>query len=415
MTATSPVFHPAYLQSRPAAPVVRTRATVNLLVRLSFYLFIFSIPFEMPNRSIPIEIPTLTGCVFLLATLIQPSVYRRIPGAFIWFAVYLWVFGLSTLVNRSEHTDLIAIQFLSHLQLLLILWVAVNILRDKRTLRGTLLTFAFAVALRAGLQVMHIGTTATPLWTGGERLTLFGQNANLSAIILSAGFVTVLTMRPRVIAWPIAGVIALALVQTGSRGGLLCAVGGMMVLLWQGRTSWQRIRSILFGLVVLVALAIGAWRSEMLRNRLEAAAEQGSLAGREHIYPATIEMISEKPLLGWGPTENQFEIAKRIGEQAKNSRDAHNIILELLSATGILGAIPFLIGLALCVGAAWRARKGALHMFPLAFLTTVLIGCISGTWIASKILWLAFSIVLAAGGIVKDQERDRGRGAICAV
>jgi len=116
-------------------------------------------------------------------------------------------------------------------------------------------------------------------------------------------------------------------------------------------------------------------------------------------------MIAEKPLLGWGPTENQYEIAKRIGEEKKNSRDAHNIVLELLSATGILGAIPFLIGMSLCIGGAWRARKGPLHMFPLAFLTTVLIGCISGTWIASKILWLAFSIALAAGGAVKDQEQ----------
>lgn len=405
MTATAPLLHPAYLPSRPATPVVRTRAAVNWLVRLSFYLFVLSIPFEMPNRAIPIEIPTLAGCIFLLATLTQPSVYRRIPGAFIWFTAYLWVFGLSTLVNRGEHAGLIAIQFLSHLQLLLILWVAVNILRDRRTLRGTLLTFAVAVAVRAGMQVFHIATTATPLWTGGERITVLGQNANLSAIILSAGFVTVLTMRPRLLAWPVAAMIGVALIQTGSRGGLLCAAGGLLVLLWQGRTSWHRVRSILFGLTVLAGLAIGAWRSDMLRTRLVAAANEGSLAGREHIYPATIDMIAEKPLLGWGPTENQYEIGKRIGEEKKDRRDAHNLLLELLSATGILGAIPFLIGMGLCIAAAWRARKGALHMFPLALLLTVLIGCISGTWIASKILWLAFSVALAAGSQVRDEEQ----------
>jgi len=270
MTATSPLLHPAYLHAPAATTVVRTRAAVNWFVRLSFYLFVLSIPFEMPNRPIPIEIPTLTACIFLLATLTQPSVYRRIPAAFIWFTAYLWVFGLSTMVNRSEHTALIAIQFLSHLQLLLVLWVAVNILRDRRTLRGTLLAFALAVAMRAGMQVLHIATTATPLWTGGERLTVLGQNANLSAIILSAGFVTVLIMRPRLLAWPIAAVIAMALIQTGSRGGLLCAAGGLLVLLWQGRTSWHRVRSILFGLMVLAGLAIGAWRSNMLRTRLEA-------------------------------------------------------------------------------------------------------------------------------------------------
>src|SRR5207237_4401701 len=172
MTATSPLLHPAYLHAPAATTVVRTRAAVNWFVRLSFYLFVLSIPFEMPNRPIPIEIPTLTACIFLLATLTQPSVYRRLPGAFIWFTAYLWVFGLSTMVNRSEHTALIAIQFLSHLQLLLVLWVAVNILRERRTLRGTLLAFALAVAMRADMQVLHTATTATPLRPVDEPPTL---------------------------------------------------------------------------------------------------------------------------------------------------------------------------------------------------------------------------------------------------
>jgi O-antigen ligase len=394
----------------PAPAVVRTRSTINVLVRLAFYLFVLSIPFEAPSvRTIPIEIPTLTGCIFLLATLLQPFVvYRRIPGAMLWFTAYLWVFGLSTLVNRSEHVELIVIQFLSQLQLLLILWACVNILRDRRTLRGTLLTFALAATIRAAMQIGGIMATVTPLWTGGYRTTVMGQNPNLSAIILSAGFITVLTMRPRIIAWPIAGMIAMALLQTGSRGGLLCAAGGVMVLLLQGK---HRVRSIIFGLLTLILLGFAAWQSDMFRARL-LAADEGSLAGRENIYPATIEMISEKPWLGWGPTENQYEIGKRIGEEKKDRRDAHNIVLELLSATGIIGAIPFLAGMWICWVGAWRARKGALHMFPLAFLVTVLIGTISGTWIASKILWLAFSIVLATGAAAKERA---GGPRACAV
>jgi len=395
--------------SAPAAPpVVHTRSTVNVLVRLAFYLFVLSIPFEMPTRTIPIEIPTLTGCIFLLATIIQPGViYRRIPGAILWFIGWLWVFGLSTLVNQSEHVALIVIQFLSQLQLLLIGWACANMLRDRTTLRGTLLTFALAAALRAGMQILGIAATITPLWTGGYRTTILGQNPNLSAIILSAGLVTVLTLRPRIIAWPTAALIGLALIQTGSRGGLLCAVGGVTVLLLQGQ---HRVRSILFGLVALMLLGLAAWQSPMFRARL-VAADEGSLAGREHIYPATLEMISEKMWLGWGPTENQYEIGKRIGEEKKDRRDAHNIVLELLSATGIVGAVPFLTGMALVIVSAWRARKGALHLFPLAFLVTVLIGTISGTWIASKILWLAFSIALATGAAAKAREGGRACAA----
>ena len=72
----------------PPPVVVRVKSAINPLLRAAFYLFVLSIPFEMPQRSIPIEIPTLTGAFFLLATLIQPSAaYRRIPGALLWIMV----------------------------------------------------------------------------------------------------------------------------------------------------------------------------------------------------------------------------------------------------------------------------------------------------------------------------------------
>lgn len=395
------------VQTIPLPPAVaRSRAAVALLLRLAFYFFVFSIPFEMPHRTIPLEIPTLTGSVFLLATLIQPSAaYRRIPGAFLWFVVYLWVFGLSTLVNRGEHLSLVITQFLLLLQLILILWAGTNLLRDRQVMRGALLALALACTVRAAMQVFGIAASETALWTGGVRVTVLGQNPNLSAIILSAGLVTVLNLRPRLIAWPIAAMIGVALIQTGSRGGLACAAAGILALLWQGRTPWARVRSLLFGLAALALLALGAWRSDMLRHRMEAAALSGSLAGREEIYPAALNMIAERPWLGWGPTENQFEIGKRIGEMKKERRDAHNMVLELLSATGLVGAIPFLIGLGLCVVGAWRARRGALHMLPFALLVTVLVGTMSGTWIASKILWLAMAVALAAGQTVRDAER----------
>jgi O-antigen ligase len=404
----SPLLRPA---TAPAA-VVRTRSAVNPIVRAALYLFVLSIPFEMPYRTtLPIEVPTLVGVVFMLATLIQPSVaYRRIPGAVLWFVAYLWMFGLSTLVNRGDHHTLVVIQFLSHLQVLFILWTGANLLPDRKVMRGTLLTLAFATSVRAAMQIFGIAATATPLWTGGVRMSVFGQNPNLSAIIMSAGLIVMLNLRPRVLAWPLAAMIGLAIIQTGSRGGLACTAVGLLVLLGQGRTAWVRVRGVLFGLAAIGLLAFGAWRSDMFRARATAAATEGSLAGRERIYPATIEMISERPLLGWGPTENQYEIGKRIGEEKKERRDAHNIILELLSATGVLGAIPFLIGLGLCILGAWRARRGPYHMLPLALLFTVLMGTISGTWIASKILWLALAIALGCGEAVRQAEQRR-----CAV
>ena len=226
------LLHPQQPTAPPAPVVVRTRSNVNVLVRVALYLFVLSIPFEMPNRTIPIEVPTLFGALFLLATLVQPIVsYRRIPGALLWFVSYLWIFGLSTLVSRTDHAMLVLIQFLNLLQVAFILWACSNLLREKRVLRGVLLTLAFAVTLRAAMQVLGIAATAREVWTGGARVTVLGQNPNLSAIILAAGFITVINLRPRLLAWPVAAMIAYATIQTGSRGGLLCIAIGLLALL----------------------------------------------------------------------------------------------------------------------------------------------------------------------------------------
>ena len=220
-----PLAAPAFPMPTAAVPPISDQAVrrpvshrIAPLVRLAFYLFVFSIPFEMPDRTIPIEIPTLTGSLFVVASLLNLSaVYRRVPGAVLWFGAYLWFFGLSTLWNRSEHGGQVLALFISFVQLVLLAWTGSNVLRDRRAMRGALLTFALACFLRAAMQVLGIGTSYHAEWTGGVRATVLGQNPNYSAIILSAGLVAVLNLRVRVLAWLMAGVIGVALIQTGAR------------------------------------------------------------------------------------------------------------------------------------------------------------------------------------------------------
>jgi O-antigen ligase len=405
-TASAPI--PARRVLTPVAPGGEAvRPVVNPILRGMFYLFVLSIPFELGERyALPIEVPTLTSALFLLAAFLQPSAaFRRVPSAVLWFTVYLWMFGLSTLVNQSDYPMSVLELGLQFVLLLLTLWVATNLLRDPFVMRGVLLTLAIACGLRAAMQIVGLGATTHAEWTGGVRTTFVGQNPNLSAIILSAGLVAAVNLRPRLLFLPLAGVMGAAIIQTGSRGGLLCTAVGLLVLLWQGHTPWAKARGVLLGIGMLGLLAFGAYRSDMLRSRFEQVATDRTLAGRERIYPAAIAMFSEKPVLGWGPVENQYEIAQRIGDRRRERRDAHNLLLELLSATGLLGAIPFLLGLALCVRGAWRGRRTPFRMLPLALLLTVLVGSISGTWIVSKVLWLTLAIALAAGAVAAEQRR----------
>jgi O-antigen ligase len=107
-------------------------------------------------------------------------------------------------------------------------------------------------------------------------------------------------------------------------------------------------------------------------------------------------MFLEKPALGWGPVTNTYELALRIGERERPLRAAHNVVLELVTATGIVGAIPFLVGAWLCARAAWRSRRGPHGVLPLALFCSVLISNMSGDWIAGKLIWVVLAYAFAS-------------------
>ena len=120
------------------------------------------------------------------------------------------------------------------------------------------------------------------------------------------------------------------------------------------------------------------------------------MAGREVLFPTLWGMFLERPWTGWGPMNNQYELAQRIAEQNRLTRDSHNLILEVITTTGMLGAIPFFMGLALVVRGAWRARSGLHGITPLALLASHLIGAMSGNPITSKQFWLVCAYAIAA-------------------
>ena len=84
----------------------------------------------------------------------------------------------------------------------------------------------------------------------------------------------------------------------------------------------------------------------------------------------------EKPFFGWGPISNYVELGARFGRQ---KLDPHNLYLWIMTETGLLGAVPFFIGLWICWRAAWRARYGTEGSLPIALLACLFIVNMTGT------------------------------------
>jgi len=394
-------------RARGAAIALPQAHGVHFAVRWAFYLFVLSLPFEYPRRTIPWEVTTISCALFLLTALFQPRItFARIPWAVRWFALYLYVLLGAFVVDGGHYGDQVQKLFVLLLEAVLLLWAASNVLRYEDVTRGALLALGVACVVRAGIQLAGISTERVTEWTGGVRVLAMGQNENHSSMIMSAGLVALLGLAygqsrtpawARLLTWPAVGAIAIAVVQNGSRGGFLALAAGIAALTLGGRSLGVRIRN---GVVLLVAFGFLGWttfQSEGMRNRLLQSAETGFMAGRERIYPTAVRMILERPLTGWGPVNNMYQLGNRLPEQHVPRRDTHNLVLEVGTSTGFLGLLPFFVGTCLCLLDAWRARRTIEGTLPFAILMVMLVSNMSGNWIATPLLWLAFAYALAGG------------------
>ena len=399
----------------PARAVPGTQ--VNRVVLVAFYLMVASFNFEMPDRG-GWEIPAMTAALFLASTpLALRACYGRIPPALLWFAGFLWVFAVSSLLHGWVNFGDVRHYVIVLVEAFLVCWASLNLFSRVAVGVTALWCFVISALARSVLPMIGVGRTSYVVWTGGERVTAFGQNANFSAILLSAGLVTLVgltygrrgTSRAmRLAAWPIGAFIGAAIIETGSRGGLLALGGGLVALMFTaGGNLKVRLRNGLVTVLALGLLTYAAFTATVMKNRLEATAETGTLAGREQLWPSLVDMALEKPWAGWGPINNQYEVAARTTDMAREHRDAHNLLLELFTALGLAGAVPFLIGLGICVVGAWRGRTSPYGIVPFALIALFLVANVSTNLVAYKPFWWVLALALASGSLTTRDGATR--------
>lgn len=400
-----------------AAPAIGD-GRVHWIVRWGFYVFVASIPFEFPARSIPLEVTTITGCVFLLTTLLQPRrCFARAPAALWWFAAFLYLFWVSFVLHGGVHFNEALKSFVTYSQLGLIFWAAFNLIRDGAIGARALLLLGLACVLLGALTVFG-AVHLDPDWVKESgRVTMFGQNANRAGLSLASGALALVGLtyaqnrnliRPRLLVWPLLALLGMAMLQGGSRGSLLALTIGLWTFTISAGTMVVKLRNTVVTLFGVGLLVWAGWQTPLIRSRFERAGDM-DLAGREQIFPTALRMFVEKPLTGWGPSQNKYEIGYRLPLQGHARRDAHNLVLEVLTSGGLLSGIPFFLGTWLCVWGAWRARRGEYGSLPFAMVVALLAANMSSNYIAFKLHWLVMAFGAAAGSLVVAQRSDQAR------
>jgi hypothetical protein len=379
---------------------------------MAFYAYVASIPFEIENRPIPIEIPTLMGCIFLLATLLQPGIcFRTLPRGFWLFMAFFVVDVLSGLLNGFQYPVEILKDYLRLMQLIAVFWTGYNVMSvEPHIATVAVATLAVSSLLRALLQLGGIGVTTDI--TG--RVQVFGQNENSSAGIMAAGLLILIgltyartrsTFQPRLLIWPFVAIFAVAVVQTGSRGALVALVAGLCCFVFTGSSLRRQLTNACVVLVAVIAVLLVTLSSQMMRDRWLRTLKRGDMAKREKIIPIYTQMFYEKPLLGWGPYTNSKEGGRRLRLRGHRRISPHNLPQELLTSTGIIGTVPMTAALVLVSFAAWRARRGVEGTLPLALLASVMAHNLSLDLLRVKLFWFVLAYASACGSVVREKQQ----------
>jgi O-antigen ligase len=386
------------------------------LLRWIFYCFAFSLPFETVGIG-RLEPPEVFGALLLLCALIQPGVFLRWPPRAFWcFVVYLYLAVTLGALEFSRYPSELAAKMFLLSQLTILCWLAYCLMRDDRVAQRALLVFVFSCALLAALQVTGVVSRAADTGAKIQRVTALGFNPNNLARILALGLIALFgltygarksLLRPRYVALPLMGVLGVAIVQTGSRGGLLALSAGLLIFVLSGATLRSKLRNLAAVTLVLGFFAFVALQSETMRGRFEKTLEEGDVARREQIYPSAWEMFKEKPLVGWGAITSTYELGSRLGHPEEDSKNPHNLILYALVSSGLVGALPLLLGIGLVVWSAWRARKGLHGMLPLSMVVVVLVANMSGLWLYNKMHWLVMAYALASSQSYFNSRRSK--------
>ena len=386
--------------------------SVPSLVRWSFIIFAFMLPFEAADLTFitgGASIARVVGLSFFLVYVwyYNPLFSKRpLPRSslalwcFAAYVAFVVVYGLLSGGAIARIATLI--------QLIVMFWIAADLLQDRQIACSVLLAYSIAATILAVAVLFQLPGFTSQVVPG--RVTALRENLNALGTHMAIAAVAALGLHLKkayrrsttlLLVGAIPALLA-GVVSTGSRGALAAVLLGCGIYLLPYRHSKNVMTAALVAVLVIAAGVYMVGRSPDFRQRWEQSYYEGSLSSREEIFPITLEMISERPLLGWGPVELGYELGFRTGGWEAN--DTHNLILHLLAEVGVLGTIPFVCGMLCCFVAAFKGRDGPLGLLPLGTMIVIMVASLSGNQVVWKPLWLVMALTIAGSVRLLDRR-----------
>jgi putative inorganic carbon (HCO3(-)) transporter len=244
-------------------------------------------------------------------------------------------------------------------------------------------------------------------WSGRITSLLFQENSlagyvNLAIPVAIACAVLARDRRLKFLGIGCALTGATAVFLTQSRGGILALAGILMIAVWF-LVPRPITRTKLLGGAVLACMLLPLLNQF---ERLRGVLDDPDAISRVYVWGAAASLFRDHPFLGVGYGNYRFLYADFafVPNAVVGSVDAHNIYLQLLAETGVVGFLSFFILLWFFISPALKSIRG---QDPLSRIVAFgVLGAITGTLIHGLVDYLfgaspqfgaLFWIVLALG------------------
>lgn len=365
------------------------------------YLFFFSLNFEVwdPfNTGGNFSVAKLTGFLYAFSLIPKIQSFLKIPRGlkpYVRLLLFFYVFlvFISFININFYSSDFLQFSILQNLILFVFL------LNHERLSPGALeksfifffigsLTLSACFYLGLGLEINSEG-----------RVSLFGDNENIIGIrmVISSLILThiILKYRKRVskfiyLLLPLAYIpLVTLMLNTGSRLSFISLFLGISVIfiLYKKQGVFSKILILGIGVVAAIFLFDLAMQSEVLSARLTKTAEDGHLAGRESIWLTVMPLIENNLIFGVGRT-GYLEYVNRI---FGGNKSPHNVIIEVLAYTGIIGLFVFLRFLYKIFLSSFRYLREYNEVVPFVFIVPISGIILSAQILTFKLGWVIFA------------------------
>ncbi len=375
--------------------------TIKNLQYFFVCLYFVSINFEVFSPFIEdLSVSKIAAFLYFGVSLLTPKQLFRTDKIKKYIYLPLLLFLLITFVSLININNFSSRFFNTTLLLNIVMfWFLLNhYRRDNRIFDKGFIWFVIGSALVGTFYLLEIGTELD----SDGRVTIFNDNPNQIGVKMAIAslFLIDYTLNNKykkiykpyylILLIPIVSL----LIATASRVAFISFIIGVVLffILQKTRRIYSKLLIILVGIILINhGFNYLQQTDATILLRMDKSVNEGSISGRDEIWTGYLPTIIDNPIFGVGITGKTSVAVKYFG----NDRSPHNVFIEILLYSGIVGLIIFSIFLFYFYKNAYLYYKYNNILYPLLLSIPVMGLLLSGQLLGVKVAWLIFATALS--------------------